>query len=270
MFSLWFLLGFFWFFCWGGFRFWVWLEICFLLILLVMMYGTGRTSIILFVLFEYIFSVFYFFWCFFQVDWLLWVFLVGKIGLFPFWVWIVRIFQEFSIRFSFLLVTFYKLFVFVLVFYFSWRVPIFSLLALNFFSGFFLLKSIFDVFLFLCFSVIFSSGWFLLLGNSEVVLVFFLIYSLFFILVVGLSWSGYRKNFMWLVFWCFYIGYPFFLRFFFKLVGFFYMVEASFVLGMIMSLNRLFFILAVLLVLQEGVFFVGVLFFCLSFICFLF
>lgn len=83
---------------------------------------------------------------------------VGKMGLFPFWFWVVRLFCDFSFRVCFILVSFFKIFVVVVLFSYSRLLSIWWCVVLNFFgvAAFFFLS--FRVSLLFCFFSILSSG----------------------------------------------------------------------------------------------------------------
>lgn len=147
-----------------------------MIMVLMIVFDRLSSALFSFFLVELLFSLIFLFWVMFSFDWLFLLFLVGKVGLFPFWFWVFRVFDGFSLRVCLIVITFFKcvVFVFFCVFYDGWFLSLF--LVLNLFCGFLLFLSFSDLKVCFCFFSLLSGGWLFFLSGSEVFLVFFLVY----------------------------------------------------------------------------------------------
>lgn len=151
-------------------------------------------------------------------DIFLYIFFLGKVGLFPFWFWVFRLFFDTSVFCSFLFVGIYKLVPFML---FIWLCDLFVLnefFFLNVLSVILIYFFLFDFSGFVSCLSIFSACW-LLLGfffSSFFGLVFFLFYLLFLFCLLFLKFRVTEGSIMIFGVIMLYIGLPGFFSFFLK------------------------------------------------------
>jgi len=242
-----FASGLFWGWSISFFSFWIWAEVCFLCMLLVLLFRINSVSVAVFFAFELGFSSWLLLWGFLGWERLGILVVVGKLGLFPFWLWVIQIFKEAPLSICFLVITFYKILVVLFMVYFWFGYGILVWLMINFFSWGLLLFVGFEFKFVLCFCSIFSTGWLLLFGEVEIIFFYFIFYFLMFgfLLLVGHGSFAYEFGLgMWLFF---YLGFPFLLPFFVKLVGLVDVVSWSFSLGVVVFIRRASFLLFVFL-----------------------
>lgn len=202
------------------------MEFCLILIVFLIALDRVSSSIFIFFLVELFFSVVYLFWLIFGFDFLFLIFFSGKVGLFPFWFWVFRVFDSNSLRLCLVIITFFKSIVVVLLCFFSFSG--FTLfLVLNLFCVFLLFFSVLDLKIYFCFFSIISGGWLFFLSINEVFFLFFLSYFFFLwcIFIVSLVFEV-CLSFIWVFF---YLGFPFLFSFFVKVFGLFDQMGFSFV-----------------------------------------
>lgn len=207
-----------------------------MIMVLLLVLDSFSSSLFTFFLVELLFSLVFLFWILFSFDWLFVVFLVGKVGLFPFWFWVFRVFDGFSLRVCLVIMTFFKCVVFVFFFVFYDGVFLGFFLVLNLLCSFLLFSSLSDLKICFCFFSLFSGGWLFFLSGREVFLVYFLVY---FFLLWGVFFVCSFFDFLFGFFWVFfYLGFPFFFSFFVKVFGLLEQVSVSFLLSFLVFLVR--------------------------------
>jgi len=234
---------------------WMVLELSFIVMFILFLVDSFRSSIIVFLIIELIFSILFFYWCLFGWVFLLSLVLIGKFGIFPFWFWVIRLFEDYSLQLCIFLIGIYKICLFVLLVY-SFGFPVFFILIINFFSGLIIFVQIFNLSILFSFFSIFSVGWLLLFGFSEVFLVYLIYYfiALFFFF---LSYINERFLSFYLFGWgLFYMGFPFFLSFFLKLIGL-YDVSHRWLISLLMFFGSVIFLCVFFLLSLERLLFIS-------------
>ena len=216
-----FFLSFFWLGCFSQIGYWIWFELCLLLIIVIATRETPSSSLLIFLLFELGFSLCYLLWSFWEVAFFYTIFCAGKLGLFPFWFWVFRFFQDFSFRLCIIVITFFKVLVVVILVSFSPSVPFLLLVCLNFFRAFGLFLSIQDLKIFFCFCVILSRSWLVFFVFRELTFVYFLVYFLMLWSMLLLLFKEVFSSFFVFLWMRFYLGFPFLGSFFIKVAGLF-------------------------------------------------
>lgn len=147
---------------------------------------------IVLVIVELLFSLCFLFWVGVGGVFFFLVFFLGKIGVFPFWFWVFRVFSGFPLKLSVVLISFYKLSVLVFFIYEFSLIPFGAIGLLNFLGGLIVFFYETEFLVLICFFSIFSSGWLMFFLGSEIGVLYLLIY---FLGLIVLACFGFGRSF---------------------------------------------------------------------------
>jgi len=204
---------------------------------------------------EFLFSLLLLVGFFFQIKLLLLIFLLGKIGIFPFWYWVIRLFEN-PDKSLIIIISVYKIVV-LLFFLNEIRGLPLLFIVFNRIRTFVLLRSYNNLFKFICFSSL-SRIRFLIVSSleGEIIIWYFVIYcfSIFLLLFFPLNMVG-------LIFLLFYIGFPPFPSFFIKISIIIELSTISFFRAIILWVRAVFFICCLWPIFRMRVLWLGLLLF---------